>query len=109
MHSENELAQLGLGVGVVQAEHGYEMSGLGKGREGLAADALGWGGGGDQFGVIFFEIDELAIELVVVEVRDDGLSEDVVAMVVVSDLGYEGGVSLLEIRGSHGFRRREPV
>lgn len=68
MHAENELAQLGLGIRVVQAEHGHEMAGLGKSREGLAADALRWGGGGDQFGVTIFEIDELSIELVVVEV-----------------------------------------
>lgn len=30
-------------------------------------------------------------------------------MVVVSDLGYESGVSLLEIGGSHGVRRRGSV
>lgn len=68
MHAEKELAQLGLGVSIVQAEHGHEMAGLRKGRQGLTADALRWGGGGDQFGVVCLEIDELAIELVVVEV-----------------------------------------
>ena len=54
--------------------------------DGLAADALGGGIGGDQLGVLAFERFELGVEAVAPAVGDLGRGLDVVAAVVVADL-----------------------
>ena len=94
METLDEFADFGLGVGVVQAEHRDEMlDGLefGKGR---AADALSGRLWCDQVGELFFEVEEFAIEAVVILVADGRTGVDIVGLVMSAHLGSEGGVAL---------------
>jgi hypothetical protein len=53
------------------------------------AHALGWAIRGDQIGVISLECDQLSEQGVELGVGDHRVVEDVVAMVVLSDLGTQ--------------------
>ena len=103
MHADDEGVDFGLGIGVVEAEHGDEVARGLKGFDGFAADALGGGVGGGEFGELLFEVEELVVEAVVFVVGDFGSGLDVVKVVVPAKFGGEGGVVGL------GFREVQSV
>jgi hypothetical protein len=61
--------------------------------ERLAAHALAWGLRRDELGKLGFEINHLAVKAVVLLVRNTGLSQDVIRVVVLPDFLDELGVT----------------
>src|SRR2546426_3205553 len=66
------------------------MAGLDESLAWLAANSLGGGVGGDQFGVLGFELFHFVDELVEFGVADLGIVENIVAVLVVADLVAHG-------------------
>ena len=87
------------------------MRDLGESFFRFAADALGGRVRGDEAGIFFLDALKLAYEVVVLGVGDGGLVEDVVEMLVVTDLVAEG-VEFIEFRNANSwnivFRANNP-
>jgi hypothetical protein len=78
----DELADFALRIGVVQAEHGFEVADGQELLERLAANPLGGGIRGDQRREAGFQLDQLAVKPVVFGVADGGSRQHVIRVVV---------------------------
>jgi hypothetical protein len=88
-HALVEGAQFVFRIGVVETEHRLGvLDGLEGGGD-AAADALRWGVGADQVGVLGLEPLELVHQRVELGVGELGIVQDVVALFVVADLAAE--------------------
>jgi hypothetical protein len=65
-----------------------------KTLEGLTSHALARGVGGLEVWKGAFEVEEFAVEEVVLVIADGGLGEDVIGVVVLADLGGQFSVTV---------------
>ena len=98
-----KFAQFLLRIGVVEAQHRFEMLDRFESLKRLAADALRWRIGRDEIGKLFFQIEKLTIETVIVLVGDGRLGEDIVGMVVLADFVDQLSVARFGFVERHGI------
>ena len=105
-----ELPQLVLAVRVVEAEHLHPMDERGKLRRWSLPHPLGGAVGRHELGKAGLDIPQLTLESVVVPIGDVGTAEDVVEMLVVTDLPPQLRRPLLcGGARAHGSRRDRAV
>ncbi len=101
-----EIGQLFVIKGIVQGQHGQRMLHRAKGLDGFGADPLGRGIRGDGIGMTLLQFLQFAQQAVVFGVGDLGVVEDVIAVVMVMQLGAQL-FDALEVPGlAHGLERR---
>src|SRR5204863_791470 len=81
----DKLAQLGLRVSVVQAGHRLEMFDRLELLQRLPSDALGGRIGRGEVGKIFFEVEQFAIERVVLAIGKDRGRLNVIEIIVAAN------------------------
>ena len=93
MHALDELAHLVLRVSVIEAHHRDEvLRGL-EFAQRPSADALAGRIGRSELRELFFQVEQLAVEPVIIKVRDEGFGLDVVGVVVFADFLDQFGVT----------------
>ncbi|MCY1427333.1 hypothetical protein D9M71_431740 [compost metagenome] len=88
-HAPVELAQVVFLEGVAQAQHRHFVTHLTESRQGRTADTLGRRISGHQLRMFDFQSFEFVEQTVVFGVRNAGLVEHVVAVVVLIELGTQ--------------------
>ena len=86
-----EFAQGLPGKGVLHPQHRHLVGQGGEAGQGLPAHPLGGGIGGAQLRVALLQLHQLLHQAVKFGVADDGVVQDMVAVVVLLDLPPQGG------------------
>ena len=95
LHAVNKVAHLLLRVGVVEAHHRHRMPNGLEAVDRRAADALTRGVGGLEFRMRQFEVEQLAVKLVVLLVADRRLCLDIIRPVMPANLLRQHRMPLL--------------
>ena len=102
VHAALPIAQLFFAVGVVEREHGRGVWGFDESLARLAAHALRRRIGRDQFDMRGLELFQLVHQAVEFGVRDFGIVEYVVAVLVMANVFAQRLDLRVEVRGGHG-------
>ena len=103
MDPPDKISHFGLGVGVVKAHHTNRMPDGDEFAHGVAADSLSGGFRGNELRKGRFEFDEFLIKPVVFPVRNGGVRQNVIGVVVPSDLFGKLPVFSFSVFGIHAL------
>ena len=99
----DKISHFGLGVGVVKAHHANRMPDGDEFAQGIAADSLSGGFRGNELRKGRFEFDEFLIKPVVFPVRNGGVRQHVIGVIVPSDLFGKLPVFSFSVFGIHAL------
>lgn len=103
MDPPDKISYFGLGVGVVKAHHANRMPDGDEFAQGGTADSLSRGFRGHELRKGRFEFDEFLIKPVVFPVRNGGVRQNVIGVVVSSDLFGKLPVFSFSVLGIHAL------
>ena len=94
LDASHELPQLLLRVGVIQTQHGHQVSNRFEFLERFTRDPLSRRFGGHQFRELAFEVDKFPVEAIVLLVGESRLRQYVIGIIVTANLFAQCCVTL---------------